>query len=653
MNCPNCRVELPTADPTICPNCHANLQTIPHARAGDHITGDQINIDQINQPGNLAIGTGAQINVIQPPKPDGPPLQRPPRAEHFQDRQDELAQLLDQLQPGQVATLCGPGGMGKSALAAEAIWTLAPANDPPARFPDGIVFHSFYNQPQIALALEQIALSFGEDPRGSVQDAAQRALSRRTALLVLDGTEAADNLSALLDIRNRCGVLITSRERRDALSSRQDLHPLPDADAVTLLQEWAGAQANDPTTHQRIVELVGRLPLAVRLAGRYLAQSGMAARDYCRWLSETPLTALDQGQRQSESMLLLLARSLAQLSHQAQTALATLGLPALAPFPVEAITASLALENQWTTISMLGELVNYGLLLHNSTQQPNQQTNQQPTYQLSHALIHTYAHTHLTPQPHTLQRLVAWLTETINQNQTNFPLLATLRPHVITLQERCAEASMWQEVEDLAWAIEDYLDLQGYWIERLSVIQAAQTNKARQAEGVWLGNLGRAYVMLGQVEKAIEQYQQALAIAIEIGDRRAQGNHLGNLGIAYRDLGQVEEAIEQHQQALAIAIEIGDRRSEGVWLGNLGNAYRNLGQVEEAIEQYQQALAIAIEIGDRRNEGVWLGNLGNTYADLGQVEEAIEQYQQALVIFEEIKSPSADIVRSWLTELTA
>jgi len=76
------------------------------------------------------------------------PLQRPLRVEHFVGRQRELAQLLADLQPGKIVTLCGPGGIGKSALAAEAIWTLCPNDDPPGRFPDGIITYDFYNQPQ-------------------------------------------------------------------------------------------------------------------------------------------------------------------------------------------------------------------------------------------------------------------------------------------------------------------------------------------------------------------------------------------------------------------------------------------------------------------------------------------------------------------------
>ncbi|NAS89575.1 hypothetical protein C4E24_07580, partial [ANME-1 cluster archaeon AG-394-G21] len=60
--------------------------------------------------------------------------------------------------------------------------------------------------------------------------------------------------------------------------------------------------------------------------------------------------------------------------------------------------------------------------------------------------------------------------------------------------------------------------------------------------------------------KAIEYYEQALAIAREIGDRRGEGNSLGNLGLAYSDLGQEEKAIEYYEQALAIGKEIKDPR---------------------------------------------------------------------------------------------
>jgi len=177
----------------------------------------------------------------------------------------------------------------------------------------------------------------------------------------------------------------------------------------------------------------------------------------------------------------------------------------------------------------------------------------------------------------------------------------------------------------------------GYYQQALEI---ARETDDKRGEGNRLGSLGLAYRSLGQVEKAIGYYQQALEIARDTSDRRNEGNWLGSLGLAYYSQGQdVEKAIgyfQYFQQALEIAREIGDRRNEGNWLGSLGIAYYSQGQVEKAIGYFQQALEIARETGDRRNEGNWLGSLGNAYYSQGQVEKAIGYYQQALEIAREI-----------------
>jgi tetratricopeptide (TPR) repeat protein len=152
------------------------------------------------------------------------------------------------------------------------------------------------------------------------------------------------------------------------------------------------------------------------------------------------------------------------------------------------------------------------------------------------------------------------------------------------------------------------------------------------------GNLGTTYYYLGDYQKAIEYYEQALVIAREIGDRHGEGNQLGNLGIAYRDLGQVEKAIKYYEQALVIAREIGDRRREGIWLGNLGIAYRDLGQVEKATEYHEQALEIAQEIGHRYLEVNELVNKGNIISDISEFDNAVKFYNQAIAIADEIKN---------------
>ena len=95
-------------------------------QSGQTIDGDQYNA-----------GRDMNIHYHKTPAPH-PPLQRPPRAQHFTGREQELAQLLTDLQPGEVVTLTGPGGIGKSALAAEASWTLAPTLLPQSASPMGL-----------------------------------------------------------------------------------------------------------------------------------------------------------------------------------------------------------------------------------------------------------------------------------------------------------------------------------------------------------------------------------------------------------------------------------------------------------------------------------------------------------------------------------
>jgi tetratricopeptide (TPR) repeat protein len=144
--------------------------------------------------------------------------------------------------------------------------------------------------------------------------------------------------------------------------------------------------------------------------------------------------------------------------------------------------------------------------------------------------------------------------------------------------------------------------------------------------------LGECYRLLGKFGQAIDQYDQALAIDRQIGDRAGEATDLGSLGNCHYELGQIPLAIDLYQQALAISQEVGHRQSEAVHLGNLANCYRDLGQVDEAIDLYKKALAIAQEVGYELGEAIHLGNLGACYRDLGQVGRATDLFEQSLAI---------------------
>ncbi|MFM6738492.1 MAG: tetratricopeptide repeat protein, partial [Microcystis panniformis] len=193
---------------------------------------------------------------------------------------------------------------------------------------------------------------------------------------------------------------------------------------------------------------------------------------------------------------------------------------------------------------------------------------------------------------------------------------------------------------DILRAIDDFLTRRGYYqtladyyLELVTVYQQQeeQTNWKYTAS---LTSLGNVYYSLGEYQKAIEFYQQSLAIFREIGDRGGEAKSYGNLGNAYGSLGEYQKAIEFNQQSLAIEREIGDRGGEAKSYNNLGNVYYSLGEYQKAIEFHQQSLAILREIGDRRGEANAWFNLGVTYDKLKRISEAKEAFLQSRELYQ-------------------
>ncbi|MCA2716909.1 MAG: tetratricopeptide repeat protein [Microcystis sp. M169S2] len=223
----------------------------------------------------------------------------------------------------------------------------------------------------------------------------------------------------------------------------------------------------------------------------------------------------------------------------------------------------------------------------------------------------------------------------------SWEILNDVQPY-LEIFYHCYQLTEYDNAFDILRAIDDFLTRRGYYqtladyyLELVTVYQQQeeQTNWKYTAS---LTSLGNAYYFLGEYQKAIEFYQQSLAITREIGDRRGEAASYNNLGNVYNSLGEYQKAIEFHQQSLAIEREIGDRGGEAKSYGNLGNVYNSLGEYQKAIEFYQQSLAILREIGDRGGEAYSYNNLGNVYYSLGEYQKAIEFHQQSLAITREI-----------------
>ncbi|XP_058057255.1 G-protein-signaling modulator 2 [Anopheles bellator] len=192
----------------------------------------------------------------------------------------------------------------------------------------------------------------------------------------------------------------------------------------------------------------------------------------------------------------------------------------------------------------------------------------------------------------------------------------------------------------------------------------AQSLGDRLSEGRALYNLGNVYhakgKQLGQKDpgdfsdevkesllKAVEYYQQNLALMKQLGDRGAQGRACGNLGNTYYLLGNFETAIEHHQERLRIAREFGDKAAERRANSNLGNSHIFLGQFEQAANHYKRTLSLAIELGERAVEAQACYSLGNTYTLLRDFPTAIDYHQRHLAIAQELGDRIGEARACW------
>ena len=164
----------------------------------------------------------------------------------------------------------------------------------------------------------------------------------------------------------------------------------------------------------------------------------------------------------------------------------------------------------------------------------------------------------------------------------------------------------------------------------------------RIAEATTLNNIGLTYSELGEKQKALDYYQQALSLHQAEGDRSGEASTLHNLGLLYSDLGEQQKALDYYQQALLLRREVGNRSGEAVTLSGIGLVYSDLGEYQTALEYYQQALPLAQAVGNRAREATILNNMGGVYSNLGDMRKALDYYQQALLLHQAVENRAGE-----------
>jgi tetratricopeptide (TPR) repeat protein len=151
-------------------------------------------------------------------------------------------------------------------------------------------------------------------------------------------------------------------------------------------------------------------------------------------------------------------------------------------------------------------------------------------------------------------------------------------------------------------------------------------------------NLPSIYMELGDINNQIRKYNLALnyyQYALDIRQKQIPKDDiqialvLNNIGVVYKHMGDIDRAIEFYQQSLETGSSKDVHRADT--LANLGSVYRDRNDLDTALNYYQQALSIKEEIPDRNKANI-TRNIGLIYQDKQDWTNALKYFNQTLEI---------------------
>ncbi|NGX37205.1 MAG: Photosystem I assembly protein Ycf3 [Chlamydiae bacterium] len=208
----------------------------------------------------------------------------------------------------------------------------------------------------------------------------------------------------------------------------------------------------------------------------------------------------------------------------------------------------------------------------------------------------------------------------------------------------------WEDLGEADKAIE-------YYEQDLAMTKQIYGQKPHPSVAITLCNLGWDWDGLGEASKAIEYFEESLAMKKQIYGEKTHpdvATTLNNLGLAWEGLGQASKAIEYCEQSLAIYKQIYGQKphlSVATTLNNLALAWDALGEASKAIEYYEQSLAMNKQIYGQKPHpfvATTLNNLGEAWKDLGETSKAIEYLEQSLAMNKQIygQKPHLSVART-------
>ncbi|XP_019633154.1 PREDICTED: tetratricopeptide repeat protein 28-like [Branchiostoma belcheri] len=146
-------------------------------------------------------------------------------------------------------------------------------------------------------------------------------------------------------------------------------------------------------------------------------------------------------------------------------------------------------------------------------------------------------------------------------------------------------------------------------------------------------NLASSLALSGQVSDAKINYESALAVAMETGNKTEQMDIYCKLGDLHREqLHEPQESHKYYTEMLALARDLGRKDWESLAYNRLGRARYDMGEHEETFEWDKRDLKMSQESGDKTGQITAHQNIADSYKALGKLDLARSHYQSAMTI---------------------
>ncbi len=285
------------------------------------------------------------------------------------------------------------------------------------------------------------------------------------------------------------------------------------------------------------------------------------------------------------------------------------------PFPLEAMENGLgAKEEQWRA------LLDWSLLRHDPTEM---------TYRL-HSLTARYAAALLDATQCADMQIQAaeWY---LSYLATSHDLADALEAHRLFFAAGDAERA-----GALANELGETLSRFGLYDLWRELAEQTRTTAGEKTIAAALHQLGVIAQDQGEVAEARRLYGESLAISERLGDQRGRAITLHQLGMIAQHQGEYAEARRLYGESLAIKERLGDQGSRAPTLGQLGVIAQAQGEYAEARRLYGEVLEVFERLGDQRGRATTLHNLGMIAQDQGEYAEARRLYGESLAISERL-----------------